>query len=49
MIVRGHLGDRQSVRLRTDFRSRPMGRGRPMLTHHTEDTTCRIREIERRA
>jgi len=52
MRVTRHLGNRQSVRLRTDLRSRSMQRGRDLtlitaLTHHTQNATCRIREIER--
>ena len=50
MRVTRHLGNRQSVRLRTDLRSRSMERGANStraLTHHTQNATCRIREVER--
>ena len=45
-----HLGNRQSVRLRTDLRSRSMecsANSTRALTHHTQNATCRIREVER--
>ena len=51
MIVRGHLRDRQDVRLLADLRSRSMECSANItrtLTDNTEDATCRIREIELR-
>ena len=50
MTMLGHLRDRELVRLLADFRAWSVKRGANStraLTHHTQNATCRIREVER--